>query len=105
MIITEKEVENYGIIMKGMKKPRKMKERDGLFHIDGNVYEKIEGTREEVWNDTAYQTAGKLKKCELLINHKGKIVSKAKSIDGKANNKLDEVNNKRHNTTISNDNT
>jgi hypothetical protein len=105
MIITEKEVENYGIIMKGMKKPRKMKERDGLFHIDGNVYEKIEGTREEVWNGTSYQTAGKLKKCELLINHKGKIVSKAKSIDGKANNKLDEVNNKRHNTTISNDNT
>ena len=105
MIITEKEVENYGIIMKGMKRPRKMKERDGLFHIDGNVYEKIEGTREEVWNGTSYQTAGKLKKCELLINHKGKIVSKAKSIDGKANNKLDEVNNKRRNTTISNDNT
>ena len=105
MIITEKEVENYGIIMKGMKRPRKMKERDGLFHIDGKIYEKIEGTREEVWNDTAYQTAGKLKKSELLINHKGKIVSKAKSIDGKANNKLDEVNNKRHNTTISNDNT
>jgi len=105
MIITEKEVENYGIIMKGMKRPRKMKERDGLFHINGKIYEKIEGTREEVWNDTAYQTAGKLKKSELLINHKGKIVSKAKSIDGKANNKLDEVNNKRRNTTISNDNT
>ena len=46
-----------------------------------------------------------MKKSELLINHKGKIVSKAKSIDGKANNKLDEVNNKRYNTTISNDNT
>ena len=92
MIITENEVENYGIIMNDMKRPRKMKERDGLFHIDGKKYEKIEGTREEVWNGAAYQTPGSLKKCDLLINHKGKIVSKIKSIDGKANNKFDEVN-------------
>lgn len=92
MIITENEVENYGIIMNDMKRPRKMKERDGLFHIDGKKYEKIEGTREEVWNDAAYQTPGSLKKCDLLINHKGKIVSKIKSIDGKANNKFDDVN-------------
>ena len=95
IIVTEKEVENYGIVMKTLKRPRKMKERDGLFHIDGVVFEKIEGTREEVWNGDAYQTPGGLKKCELLVNHAGKIVSKIKSIDSQTYYRFEESNKKR----------
>ena len=95
IVVTEKEVENYGLVMKTLKRTRKMKERDGMFHIDGNVFEKIEGTREEVWNGSAYQTPGGLKKGELLINNKGRIVSKVKSIDSQINDRFEESNKKR----------
>lgn len=95
IIITEKEIENYGIIMKKLRKPRTMKERDGMFHIDGHVFGKIEGTREEVWNGEAYKTSGGLKKCELLINNNGKIVSKEKSIYEQINNRFEESNKRR----------
>ena len=54
--------------------------RDGKYHIEGNEFEKIRGTREEVWSGTAYQTTGELKKKDLEINKHGKIVSKIKLI-------------------------
>ena len=94
-VASQKEVENYGLVMKTLKRKRKMKERDGMFHIDGKVFEKIEGTREEVWNGSAYQTPGGLKKGELLINNKGRIVSKVKSIDSQTNDRFEESNKKR----------
>ena len=46
------------------------------------------GTREEVWNETAYKTAGCLLKCELIMNKKGVIVSKKKFIQETNNNKF-----------------
>ena len=53
---------------------------DGKYHVEGNKFEKIRGTREEVWCGTAYQTTGELKKIDLELNKHGKIVSKIKLI-------------------------
>ena len=38
---------------------------DGKYHVEGNKFEKIRGTRDEVWSGTAYQTTGELKKINL----------------------------------------
>jgi phage anti-repressor protein len=93
--ITKKDVENYGIVVNEIRLKRRDKGADGFFHIDGRLYELLEGTRTDVWNGKAYQTAGGLIKRDLLINKDGKIVSKSKSIEGTINNKLDIVNQRR----------
>jgi prophage antirepressor-like protein len=59
---------------------------DGKYHVEGNKFEKIRGTREEVWSGTAYQTTGELKKIDLELNKHGKIVSKIKLITATAIN-------------------
>ena len=65
---------------KSLKKNITRDKSDGKYHIEGNEFEKIRGTREEVWSGTAYQTTGELKKKDLEINKHGKIVSKIKLI-------------------------
>lgn len=59
------------------------KAKDGKYYIDGMVYDKLFGTREEVWSEKAYKTTGELIKSDLMISNSihsvGKIVSKAKS--------------------------
>jgi hypothetical protein len=59
---------------------------DGKYHVEGNKFEKIRGTREEVWCGTAYQTTGELKKIDLELNKHGKIVSKIKLITARLTN-------------------
>jgi len=86
------ELHNYGIVIQQIQTKRRDRAPDGFFHIDGIPYELLEGTRTDVWNGKAYQTAGGLIKTDLLINKNGKIVSKSKSIEGIINNKLDIVN-------------
>jgi prophage antirepressor-like protein len=54
--------------------------KDGKYHVEGKIFEKIRGTRDEVWCGTAYQTTGELKKRDLELNKHGKIVSKIKLI-------------------------
>ena len=58
---------------------KNVKNKAGTYNIEGKVYTKLEGTRQEVWDEIAYQTSGTLKKSELLINKNGLIVSKRKS--------------------------
>jgi hypothetical protein len=70
--------------LKTFKKIRQFdKAKDGKYYIDSVVYNKLFGTREEVWGGTAYKTSGGLVKNDLMIsisqNCIGKIVSKAKS--------------------------
>lgn len=65
---------------KSLKKNITRDKRDGKYHVEGNKFEKIRGTREEVWSGTAYQTTGELKKIDLELNKHGKIVSKIKLI-------------------------
>jgi phage anti-repressor protein len=93
--VAQKELENYGIVINRIRTKRRDKGPDGLFHIDGRVYKLLEGTRADVWEGNAYQTAGGLIKKDLLVNKDGKIVSKSKSIEGLINNKLDVVNQRR----------
>ena len=59
---------------------------DGKYHVEGNKFEKIRGTREEVWSGSAYQTTGELKKIDLELNKHGKIVSKIKLITARLTN-------------------
>jgi prophage antirepressor-like protein len=54
--------------------------KDGKYNVEGKIFEKIRGTRDEVWCGTAYQTTGELKKIDLELNKHGKIVSKIKLI-------------------------
>ena len=103
-IVTKQEVLDYGIVVNQIRKKRRDRHDDGFFHIDGRLYPILEGTRNEVWEGKAYQTAGGLIKKDLLLNKNGKIVSKSKSIDGLINNKLVLVNQNRRNRIISNNN-
>jgi len=80
--VSETEVENYSIIMNKLKKHNHTKSNDGLYHIDGNTYEILRGTREEVWNGKSYLTTGGVPKSGLIVNKAGKIVSKVKYIEG-----------------------
>ena len=87
--VSETEVENYGIVMQALKTHNHTKSKDGMYHIDGNAFEILRGTRAEVWNGKAYQTTGGVPKSGLIINVTGKIVSKAKSVEGHKNNKFE----------------
>ena len=68
---------------------------DGLYRIDGRIYKKCFGTRDEVWHEISYKTTGDLLKIDLMLNKHGKIVSKKKFISESQNNRLEFVNNQR----------
>jgi hypothetical protein len=87
--VSETEVENYSIVMNKLNKCNHTKSNDGLYHIDGNTFEILRSTREDVWNGKAYQTTGGVPKNGLIINKAGKIVSKVKSVEGLKNNKFE----------------
>lgn len=59
------------------------KASDGKYYIEGNIYNKLFGNRQEVWDGIAYHTLGELVKDDLIISNSansiGKIVSKSKS--------------------------
>ena len=79
--VTEEEIENYNTLSTVIKSKNMMRDNtDGKYHIKGGIYEKIRGTREEVWRGTAYQTTGELKKRDLEMNKHGRVVSKVKLI-------------------------
>ena len=87
--VTENELENYNTLSAAIKSRNMMRDRtDGKYHINGNTYEKIRGTREEVWCGTAYQTTGELKKRELEMNKHGRVVSKVKMITATIDNRF-----------------
>jgi len=90
--VTEFEIENYGIIMNELKHQRYSKNKQGKYEINGKIYDALEGSRENVWNEFAYKTTGGLTKLELIINKDGKIVSKKKSINETISNKFEKVN-------------
>jgi hypothetical protein len=68
------------------------KQKDGKYHIDNHIYNKLIGTRQDVWDGNAYKTSGGLLKSDLTINNNGKIVSFNKSISEKLNNKFEHIN-------------
>jgi MSV199 domain len=64
--------------------------KDGLYHIDGNTYPVLTGTREQVFNGHAYRTSGLLIKSDLVVGGRrnDKIVSANKCIASKIHNRL-----------------
>ena len=64
------------------------KNKNGTYSIQDTLYDKLNGTREEVWNQIAYKTSGGLTKDDLMENPSGKIISKQKHIESKRNNHL-----------------
>ena len=66
-----------------------MKAADGKYHINGQVFEKLIGSRAQVWHGTAYKTAYGLKKDGLLMNKNGRIVSKKKHNTAKKEKRLE----------------
>ena len=85
--VTEEEIENYNTLSAAIKSKNMMRDNtDGKYHIKGGIYEKIRGTREEVWRGTAYQTTGELKKRDLEMNKHGRVVSKVKLISATMEN-------------------
>jgi hypothetical protein len=54
------------------------KKENGEYVINGKKYKMLEGSRSQVWHDTAYKTSGELKKTDLIMNKHGRIVSKKK---------------------------
>ena len=66
--------------------------RDGKYHIQDKLFDKLTGTREEVYNEIAFKTSGELTREDLIINKNGKIVSKKKCIQETLSNRFEKVN-------------
>lgn len=69
-----------------MKRPHRSE--DGTYHIDGHKFKELFGSRQQVWNGTAYKTAGELTRSQLMMNKWGRIVSKKKHGTAKREKRL-----------------
>lgn len=58
------------------------KSDDGMYHIKGDKFPALVGSRAQVMHKTAYKTTGGLTKKHLKKNKHGKIVSRVKSAKG-----------------------
>ena len=56
---------------------------DGKYTINGRKYDLLEGSRAQVWHETAYKTSGGLLRLDLIQNKHGRIVSRSKSMSEK----------------------
>lgn len=72
-----------------MKRPTKGE--DGNYHIHGNEYKELFGSREKVMHGTAYKTAGNLTKKDLMMNKWGRIVSRKKHLTAKKEKRLEKA--------------
>lgn len=70
-----------------MKRP--VRGADGYYNIDGNKYKLLFGSREQVWNKTAYKTSGSLRRNQLMMNKWGRIVSADKYKTAKKERRLE----------------
>ena len=62
---------------------------DGFYHINGQKYKMLVGTRASVWHGTAYKTSGGLIRKDLHQNKNGRIVSKKKFMTAKREKRLE----------------
>ena len=68
-----------------------MKASDGKYHHKGKTYEILVGSRAEVWHGKAYKTMGNLTRKDLMMNNRGRIVSKKKHITAKKEKRLEKA--------------
>lgn len=72
-----------------MKRPTR--QDDGKYHLKGNKYDDLVGSRAQVWHGTAYKTAGGLTRGDLHQNKHGRIVSKKKHATAKKERRLEKA--------------
>ena len=72
-----------------MKRP--VRNEDGKYHIKGKSYPELFGSRQKVYNGTAYKTTGGLTKNDLLMNKNGRIVSSLKHKTAKKEKRLEKA--------------
>ena len=70
-----------------MKRPER--QADGFYHINGKKYPQLFGSRQQVWNGTAYKTEGLLIRSDLMMNKWRRIVSKSKHVTAKREKRLE----------------
>lgn len=68
-----------------MKRP--VRGEDGKYHLPAGNFKELFGSRQQVWNGTAYKTRGKMTKKKLLMNKWGRLVSKDKHLSSKKEHK------------------
>jgi hypothetical protein len=69
-----------------MKRPSRA--ADGKYHLEGKSFKILIGSRQQVWNGTAYKTEGGLHRSHLMMNKWGRIVSKKKHATAKKEMRL-----------------
>jgi len=67
---------------------RHNKGADGKYHINGNVFNELDGSRAQVMHRTAYKTSGGLTKKSLMYNKNKRIVSVKKHNTAKKEKRL-----------------
>ena len=60
----------------------------GKVRVKGTTYNRVVGSRAEVWHGTARKTSGGLLKKDLMKNKSGRLVSKAKHTTAKKEKRL-----------------
>jgi len=70
-----------------MKRPSR--HEDGYYHIDGQKFKELFGSRIQVWNKTAYKTPGLLTRKHLMMNKNHRIVSIKKHKTAKKEKRLE----------------
>ena len=79
----EEDIDNYVTTITSLKQnyynTELKRNKEGKYYSNDIVYDKLVGSREDVWNCKAYKTTGGLNKNDLMLNTSGKIVSKKKS--------------------------
>jgi phage anti-repressor protein len=79
----EEDIDNYVTTITSLKQnyynTELKRNKEGKYYSNDIVYDKLVGSREDVWNCKAYKTTGGLNKNDLMLNTNGKIVSKKKS--------------------------
>lgn len=62
--------------------------KSGKKQVKGQKYDKVVGSRAQVWHGTAHHTKGALAKKDLMMNKRGRIVSRRKSASAKREKRL-----------------
>ena len=61
---------------------------DGKYTINSRVFERLVGSRAQVWHETAYKTTGGLTRMDLVMNKHGRVVSVKKHKTAKQEKRL-----------------
>lgn len=63
----------------------------GSKRVKGHKYDKVVGSRAAVWHGTAHHTKGGLTKAQLMLNKRGRIVSRKKHATAKRERRLEKA--------------